>query len=31
VFQSGGFGIEPAAYLLGADAGVVAELVRELL
>ena len=31
VYQSGGFGIEPAAYLLGPDAGVVAERVRELL
>ncbi|RNJ25786.1 thiamine-phosphate synthase family protein [Halosegnis longus] len=31
VFQSGGFGIEPAAYLLGSDAGVVADRIRELL
>ncbi|MDZ7747053.1 MAG: thiamine-phosphate synthase family protein [Halobacteriales archaeon] len=31
VYQSGGFGIEPAAYLLGPDAGAVAERVRLLL
>ncbi|PSQ51200.1 DNA-binding protein [Halobacteriales archaeon SW_8_65_20] len=31
VYQSGGFGIEPAAYLLGPDAETVADRVRQLL
>ena len=31
VYQTGGFGVEPVAYLLGADAVTVAETARRLV